>query len=401
MNINILENKKIAILGFGVTGQNIFDILKDIYPIDIINNKEVDGYEVILQDNVNINDYDLLIKSPGIWPDIKLLQEFNGVVTNEIELTYLFIKENNLNTNIIGITGTNGKTSATSFIAQSLNTKYKAIACGNIGTSPLKEIVKDNTYDYLVMELSSYQLNDINVFQPHLAIILNLSLDHIEYHENYKNYINAKYNLIKNLEPERIIVTKQASNEIFKHLHIQINEVNHVDIESPLSENVIDCANTLLTKLRFSNNEIIDCFSNFVNLEHRFEVVLSEPFVAINDSKATNVEATNMALSKIDKPTYLVLGGEPKQEDYTKLKLDNKNLKEIIVYGELIDHIDCSSFTVIPKFEDSITYCIKKINKDECLLLSPACASYDQFDNFEQRGNKFKELLVGDNLWNI
>ncbi len=409
MKISSLNNKKIAILGFGVTGQEVYKALSKNYDITIVNATAVEGYTTITATEV-INqgiEFDVIIKSPGVPYSNVLLQSTSAHITNDIELTYEVIQEQRLATQIVGVTGTNGKTTTTQFICDVINnSSAKAITCGNIGQSPLLVIEENLTVDYLVMELSSYQLKQVEQFKPDFGLFLNISPDHIDYHGDFSDYLNSKCNLFRNMNSDDKLVLDyemvSAHPEVewppFATYGVSGERLAKVSTIAMPKQNyrlIFD----LLASMNFADEFIINQLNNFKGLEHRLELVeTSYNFKAINDSKATNVNATNVAISNLNAPTVLIVGGSEKVEDYTLLDYQNENIKQVIAYGGTKDKFDFIPSVV--KFEDfteAVNYGISITKENEILLLSPACASFDQHRNYGERGNQFKSILKGTN----
>lgn len=409
MKISSLNNKKIAILGFGVTGQEVYQALRKNYDITIVNDTPVAGYDTLTATEV-INtgmDFDVIIKSPGVPYSNLLLQSSSALITNDIELTYEVINQYGLTTKIVGVTGTNGKTTTTQFISDVLNASgASAITCGNIGQSPLLVIDQNLRIDYLVMELSSYQLKQVSRFKPDYGLFLNISPDHIDYHGDFSDYLNSKCNLFKNmLATDKLVLDQTMVNQ---HPEISWPKFATYGVSDQRLEDVTTIAMPkqnyrlifdLLSSIGFADEFIIHQLNNFRGLEHRLELVETEyPFRAINDSKATNVNATNVAIKGLNAPTVLIVGGSEKVEDYTQLDSNNPNIRQVIAYGATRE-----KFNFIPnlvKFEDfseAVKYGISITNENEILLFSPACASFDQHKNYGERGNQFKSILKGTN----
>lgn len=407
MKISSLDNKKIAILGFGVTGQEVYKALGKSYDITIVNNTPVDGFETVTAESVidNGQDFDVIIKSPGVPYSNPLLTYSKASVTNDIELSYELIKDMKLNTKIVAVTGTNGKTTTTQFISDVLNAAgNKAIACGNIGQSPLYVLYTSLTVDYLVMELSSYQLKQVDKFHPDFGLFLNISPDHIDYHGNFEDYINSKCKLFTNMTNSDGLVLDYEM--VTNHTEIEWPQFATYGVDGDRLAQISTVAMPkqnytlifdLLTKLGIADEFIIQSINNFKGLEHRLELVDSNyPFKVINDSKATNVNATNVAISNLNKPTTLIVGGSEKVEDYTLLDYQNQYIKHVVAYGatrELFNFIP--NVIKIENFEQAVNNAISITGADEILLLSPACASFDQHKSYVHRGVQFKQIIKG------
>lgn len=405
MKISSLENKKIAILGFGVTGKEVFECLSNDYDLTIVNDVKVDGYETYTFEDVEkLNmDFDVIIKSPGVSYTHPLLNKTTAKITNDIELGYEYIKNKNLPIKIIGITGTNGKTTATHFIASVLNANgLIAKECGNIGQSPLKILAENETINYLVIELSSYQLKQVDKFHPNFGLFLNISADHIDYHGSFEDYLQSKCNLFKNMNEQDGLVIESSLIKNYQQIkwpnfatsgcsNLILEKLDTINMPVANCLLIID----LLQKIGIDKDSIIEQLNKFKGLEHRLErVETKHPFTVINDSKATNVNATNVAIANLKKPTVLIVGGSLKKEDYTLLNYKTPNIKVIIAYGEARDQFDFIPNVIkITSFKEAVLKALKLVEDDEILMLSPACASYDQHQDYAKRGEEFKKIV--------
>lgn len=405
MIINILENKKIAILGFGKTGSEVYKVLQNDYNDILLIDDNNDNCLTTDEALKFIDDIDVIIKSPGIDYQNELLQSFKGLVLNDIELAYLYIKEQRLDIEIIGITATNGKTTTVMMINDILNKfNYNSFACGNIGVSPLVILNSERSIDYLVMELSSFQLYKIKYFKCDYAMFINISQDHLSYHRTMLNYYMSKLNIINNMKEGTFVVGRSVlefyrvnsdkiDSDVLKDYNIDDEEIkfNNLHIHE---ENAI-LSYQLLQKIGLSKEEVFKLINKFNGIDHRMESVISKfPFDIINDSKATNIHATNSAIISMVKPTNLIIGGAYKEEDYTLLDYKNENIKNIIICGDNqknFNFIEDAIFVVTLK--DAIETALEIATEGEVILLSPASASFDEFENFEQRGNFFKDYI--------
>ncbi len=407
MKINSLNNKKIALLGFGVTGREVYKCLDSEYDITIINDNPVEGYDTKTAEDVTEVQYDVIIKSPGVPYSHPFLQARDCVITNDIELAYEVIKENKLDTKIIAITGTNGKTTTTQFISDVLSSAgYKSYTCGNIGQSPLLVLNQTLNVDYLVMELSSYQLKQVNNFHPDFGLFLNVSPDHIDYHGDFSDYLNSKCNLFKNMNSSDCLVLDEEMVSAHPEINWPEYAVGGVDDKLLAEVHTVSMPKqnyrlifNLLLKAGIASEFIINSLNNFAGLEHRLELVQNDLGIrVINDSKATNVNATNVAISNLNNPTTLIVGGSIKVEDYTLLDYQNSNLKKIIAYGAAKEKFAfIPTVELIDNFQEAVIYAIDNTESGETLLLSPACASFDQHPNYGERGKQFKQIIKGTN----
>ncbi len=379
---------------------------------------------------------DVVMKSPGIpdtAPIVKKLIAKGVPVISEIEFAAKFT-----NANIIGITGSNGKTTTTMLIEHVLSSGISGVTmAGNIGDSFAKAVLDSGT-DTFVLELSSFQLDGIKEFCPKIAVLTNLSPDHLDRYEySYEKYIASKFRLIKNqteydyfiydaddkdiknylkkYKPKAQCFPFSLENELkqgafIKNNHIVINMNNEQDIivsESSLSlkgkhntKNAM-AASMAARLVGIRKQTIRESLTNFQGVEHRLEMVLKINNVQyINDSKATNVNAAYFALEAVKTPVVWIVGGVDKGNDYSELyKLVNEKVKAIICLG-----VDNSR--IVASFENCVETIIEtqsmqeavKISyalgeRNDTVLLSPCCASFDLFENYEDRGNQFKAAV--------
>jgi UDP-N-acetylmuramoylalanine--D-glutamate ligase len=419
-------------MGFDVFVSD-FGKIKNNYKEVLILNKikfedEKHSEDLILNANV-------VMKSPGIpdkSPIVKKLKEVNVKVLSEIEFASQYT-----NAVTIGITGSNGKTTTTMLTHHLLKQGGLNVGiAGNIGKSFAWQVA-DGKYDYYVLELSSFQLDGIINYKPHIAIITNISPDHLDrYNYNYDEYIAAKFRitmnqteddfLIYDADDEAIInwlnknkvkaklvpfsLTKQFEFGAFEHnnnINININNDPFVMLTSYLSlegkHNVKNAlaATSVAQLLKIRKKAIRESLSDFQGVEHRLEKVLKIQNVQyINDSKATNVNATFFALDSMTTPTVWIVGGVDKGNDYDELlPLVNEKVKAIIclgvdnkkiidTFGDIVDEL--VEATSMP---EAVRLAYKLAEKGDTVLLSPACASFDLFENYEDRGRQFKEAV--------
>ena len=388
-------------------------------------------------------DCDLMIISPGVpyEADVLLKTRKKKIQTvSEIELAALFCKGN-----IIAITGTNGKTTTTSLCTHVLNNcGLKTYEAGNIGTafSEIALDVKEN--EFVSLEVSSFQLDLIDKFKPKVAVILNITPDHLNRYQNkFENYINSKLRIFKNQDQNDFLILNyddttlndsvknsndkktvskrkdfyfSLSNDqpngcsvkngkvIFKKDGKKLFECSVSDINLKGEHNIANAMAVITIAKLFNadNKKIIEALSSFKGVEHRLELVRVIGGVKfINDSKATNVDSVWYALRSFDEPIFLILGGQDKGNDYNKIKdlVKNKVVK-IYAIGSSADKVFnfFHSFVKVEikqSLEEVIHAANNEARQNEVVLLSPACASFDMFDNYEHRGKVFKEAVNG------
>lgn len=407
--------------------------IKDKYKQVLENNGiewEAEGHseEKILSANV-------VMKSPGIPETASIVQKLieKGVtVISEIEFASKYT-----DATIVGITGSNGKTTTASLTYKLLKDGGLNVALGgNIGKS-FAEQVAEGTYENYVLELSSFQLDGIKKFAPHIAVLTNLSPDHLDrYNYKYENYIASKFRITMNQtaddyfiydaddveiikwlsqnpiksQPLPFSVKKELEQGAFKRNNEIILKINNTEFTMPIAtigiqgeHNVKNAmaASTVATLLRIRKQTIRESLEGFQGVEHRLEKVLKiNNVLYINDSKATNVNATFFALDSMENPTVWIVGGVDKGNDYSELlPLVNEKVKAIICLG--VDNqkiIDAFGNVVDTLYEtDSMAAAVKLAyslaERNNTVLLSPACASFDLFENYEDRGRQFKDAI--------
>lgn len=379
-----------------------------------------------------ILECDLIVKSPGLPSELAVLKKAAAKkipVLSEIDFALGFIKPKK----IIAVTGTNGKTTTTTLIYKIIKNYYKnAVVAGNIGF-PLSSVTdKINKDTVLVLELSSYQLEDSPDFRPDISVLLNITPDHIKHHKTMKNYVLAKANIFKNQKQGDFIVfnyddkylkkiiplnnkssfpfnfTKQNHNCIYykdSAFHI-IHKNKKIDFKAQVKipgrhniDNIL--ASTAAAYLAgVSVDSIKKTISSFKGVEHRIEFVKEIKGVKYyNDSKGTNVDSTKVALESFDKNIHLILGGQDKGSPYKPIyNLIKNKVKNIILIGEATPIIEKELKGAAPIYKTgTIENAVKKLQsltkESDVVLFSPACASFDQFKNFEHRGKTFKKII--------
>ncbi len=408
--------------------------IKPIYEKELIDN-QID-FESAKHSLELILNADEVMKSPGI-PEknevVKAIRAKGIPVISEVELAYRFKGDSK----IVAITGSNGKSTTTSLIYHICKTAGLDCALvGNIGYSFAKQVAEDPKPLY-VAEISSFQLDDIKDFRADVSVLLNITEDHLDRYEyKFENYINSKFKIIQNqtkedyfiyCEDDEVIMNKlrlltihtnplpfSMKHEVKKGGYIKGDQMMLRIQEERVSMSIYDFAlkgkhnnyNTMAagiaaTTLGIRKEKIREAVKNFHSLEHRMEFVAMVRGVEfINDSKATNVNSTWYALESMTKPTVLVLGGTDKGNDYTLIEeLVKEKVKAIVCMG-----LDNSK--IIEAFKDIVPVIVetdsakKAVNtsfklaaKGDVVLLSPACASFDLFKNYEDRGTQFKEAV--------
>ena len=440
--------KRIVILGAGESGTGAAVLAKkqgfEVFVSDIgtikssyketLFNYEIEWEEEQPTERLILNA-DEIIKSPGISEKsdiVQLARKKEIPVISEIEFAgrYTTAKK-------VCITGSNGKTTTTSLLHHML--RKAGLNCGmagNVGKSFAMQVATKE-YDYYVLELSSFQLDGMYEFKPDIAILLNITPDHLDHYAyNMQNYVESKFRITRNLseddffiycsddevtlaELERIVMRakqlefslkKEVKQGAFVAKDKMVIRVNKTETEVPLSEIQITGKHNIYNSMAASiasrvldiKKDIIrESLKDFSGVEHRLERFIKVHGIEfINDSKATNVNSTWYALECMTAPTIWIVGGVDKGNDYTELVplvkekvksiiclgVDNKKIHD--AFGELVDHIEDAG-----SMKEAVQKAYKQGTKEDVVLLSPACASFDLFKNFEDRGEQFKKCV--------
>ena len=377
---------------------------------------------------------DIVMKSPGIpdkVPLVKQIHETGIQVISEIEFASKFTQAT-----IVGITGSNGKTTTATLTHHILKQELNVGLAGNIGDSFAKQILEDDFKNY-VLEISSFQLDDIVDFKPKIAVLLNITPDHLDrYDYKFENYIESKFRIAMNQTNDDYFIYDADDEVIVNHLKnnpvqstllpfslektiengayldkenikitIDNNQIimptNNLTLEGKHNIKNAMAASTVAHLLKIRKQTIRESLENFQGVEHRLEHVLKiNKVLYINDSKATNVNATYFALESMDAPTVWIVGGVDKGNNYEELfPFVNEKVKAIVClgvdneklfnnFGNMVDVIIETQF-----MSEAVKIAYKLAESGDNVLLSPACASFDLFENYEDRGRQFKNAV--------
>ena len=418
----ILNLKKFSFLvyGLGLTGCSVIKYFKKNKIVnycvwdDNIKLKKSYQNKAVINLSKSLAEVDFIILSPGIslkkTKYKKNLIAYKKKIITDIDLLYL----SNANLKSVVVTGSNGKSTVCKIISHLLKkNKFGVKLGGNIGTPVLSLNNKKN--NFFIIEASSFQLSHSQFIKPNYAILLNITNDHLDWHGSMQEYIKSKLKIFNFQEKNDFaLINKKFDNKFKKNkylgklISLKLNEYKKVKsqirndyLKSKINDENMKFVYTFSNLLKISNKSFIKSMNTFEGLAHRYEIFLRKKNVTfINDSKATSFESSKLALAN-GKNIYWILGGLPKPKDKLNLKNLKKNIIKSYLIGKNINYFRKQlkgkvNFSITRNLSNSIIkilYDIKLSKRiDNIVLLSPAAASFDQFKNFENRGNQFKNL---------
>ncbi len=445
-----LLGKEVLIIGLGISGLSTIKALNNLGAnISVMDSKNEEDLKDILtniQDIsikkyfgtniIDLNKVDLIVKSPGVPPNAEIIQKArknNIEIITDIELAFRLSPTEK----IITITGTNGKTTTTTLVGEILKrAKFNTYIVGNIGVGILQEIVKSKPEDVFVVEASSFQLEDIKQFRPKVSLVLNISPDHLDWHGSYENYINAKKNIFKNQgENDYIILNYDdkiirnfkkeiSANIIWFSLLQKLSRGIYLDGEDIIiNDGIRENQLMSITDIRILGKHNLEnilgsigiCYAmgidseiikqgieDFKGVEHRLEYVTEKKGICFyNDSKGTNPEASIKAIEAISTPIILIAGGYDKGVSFENfIKSFENKVKSLILLGETKEQIKNTAieygfqnYYLVDNMDEAVGLGYKLGRKGDSVLLSPACASWGMYKNFEERGKEFKKAV--------
>ena len=439
----MFENKKIFILGMARSGYEAAKLLNDYnneiivtdgkeQKEELVSELESLGVKVIItSDQLSLLDdsFDYVIKNPGIKydnPVVVKAKELGIKVINEIEMAYSFLDKS---VNIIGVTGSNGKTTTTTLISEFMKNSFDNVYLGgNIGI-PLSNFVRDiKPNSYLVLEISDHQLCDMYDFKTNVSVLTNITPTHLDFHKSYEVYQMTKKKIFNNHTSDDLAVINKDDEVSMKitgdikstkvyYGHDKTNlayydeegiyydgklviKLDDIILKGKHNYQNIMGAIIAVKKYGVTDEVIQKVLKEFKGVEHRLEYVDTINGVTYyNDSKATNCVSTITALNSFNQPTILLLGGYDRGHSFHDLDDSMKNVKCVVCFGETKNRIEefCNDLNIKCYKNDTLKEAMNVV-KDICtpgdvVLLSPACASWDQYDRFEDRGDEFKNLV--------
>ncbi|WP_367006004.1 UDP-N-acetylmuramoyl-L-alanine--D-glutamate ligase [Streptococcus sp. ZY19097] len=439
-SVKTFENKKVLVLGLAKSGEAAARLLTKLKAIVTVNDgkpfDENPSAQALLEDGIKVicgshplelldENFELMVKNPGIRYDnpmvARALEKGIPVIT-EVELAYLISEAP-----IIGITGSNGKTTTTTMIADVLNNGGQSgLLSGNIGFPASKVAQTATAQDTLVMELSSFQLMGVESFHPHIAVITNLMPTHIDYHGSFEDYVAAKWNIQKNMTDADFMVlnfNQDLSKELAQKTQatvVPFSTFERVDgaylengtlyfkgeavmkadeIGVPGSHNIENALATIaVAKLSgIANDAIKETLSHFGGVKHRLQALGEVRGVKFyNDSKSTNILATQKALSGFDNSkVILIAGGLDRGNEFDELVPDIAGLKLMVILGESAPRVNRAAdkagvaYVDAKDVAEASHLAFENASTGDIVLLSPANASWDMYKNFEVRGDEF------------
>lgn len=444
----MFEKEKILILGFARSGYEAAKFLiqrgnevilndaksEDAQDISKVNELKELGVTLIFgshPDDLLDDSFDYLIKNPGVPIDHKYVlraKELEIEVINEAEMAYRLLPAD---VKIVGITGTNGKTTTTTLTYNILREAFgeKVILAGNIGY-PLCSFLNNLENDsIIVMEVSCQQLENMKDFKPNIAVMTNLSPAHIDFFKNYDNYKNVKLKLFKNQTENDVAILNIENSDVMEGTKNILADSKYFSSSNSINgsyfndgkiyyydefildssklliagkHNIENCMSAIMVAREFDvSNEIIrKVLSEFKGVEHRLEFVDNfEGRLFYNDTEATNIKCTQIALASFDKPIILILGGLERGQDFNELSSYMKNVKAIVAIGQCRNRVlEYGMSQNIPTYSyehltDGFDKCVEVSNSGDIILLSPASASWDQYKECEVRGAEFKRKV--------
>lgn len=435
----MIENKNILIMGFGVTGKTALRFLKEfpckIYVYD--SNQDLHKLNVeedfIIFKEEDLDDIDLIVKSPGIYPFHELLEkarEKNIEIISDIELSYRNLKTEN----VIAVTGTNGKTTTTTILGDILRRVAKTYVVGNIGRGILEITKEASDDDYVVIEASSFQLEDTIKFKPHIGVLTYVTSDHLDWHKTRQNYVDAKFKIFKNQDENDFAILNYEDKDLAEEYKLKAEKyyfsmekigdkgayvdngkiyfnngekteevLDIKDIKIPGEHNVRNIMAAIIAckLLNIDLDLIKKSILSFTGVEHRIEFVREVDGVKYyNDSKGTNPDSTEVAVAAMDGDVVLIAGGYDKGADFDNLIEKSKDkIKTAILFGETAEKISNSckksgvEFYITEDLKKAVELARKLSSSGDDVLLSPACASWDMYKSYEIRGQHFKDLV--------
>ncbi len=443
-----LRDRNILVVGLARTGISTARFLKErgaiVAATDILPASQIKGIDDLRSNGIEVEtgghsikrflNAHLIILSPGVPPDIEPLKEARkkGVeIISEVELAFNFIKEP-----IVAIAGTNGKTTTTTLIGKILESGgNKVFVGGNIGLPLIEYVASNQSADYIVVEVSSFQLEGTRKFRPHIAVLLNITEDHLDRYASFDEYAAAKFRLFENMEEGDVAIVNNDDPIIKSQVASRKSQVRTFSFSSSRileegiyykNENIVyymggekesyPTANFKLKGIHnienimasiaaakacgVSRDAILKTIEEFKGLPHRMELIREINGTSYyNDSKGTNIGALQKSLEGLNAPVILIAGGKDKGGDYRVLNdLIKNKVRHLILLGEAQNKIrdafkGLTDIVTVESLKEAVDIASNKAEKGDVVLLSPACSSFDMFKDYKERGEVFRRLV--------
>lgn len=443
------NGKRVIVVGLAKSGVSAIKVLHELGAVVTVTDIKTEGQLMEIIEEIrpfvtqmvlgkhpeNLGTYEIAVMSPGVpldLPFVEAMRQANIQIIGEIELAYILCKGK-----FVGITGTNGKTTTTALtgeIFEHSDTPYFVV--GNIGLPAVSKALECNENTVMVTEISSFQLETVHAFRAKVAAVLNLTPDHLNRHKTMENYIDGKARIFENQSKEDHLVLNY-DDELTRNLKSRAKGTVHMfsristlgqsafikegrlylncfGVEEPLclvsdmhifgrhnEENALAAA--LIARLAgVSTQAIVQGLKSFKGVAHRIEFISEiEGRKFYNDSKGTNPDSTVCAIEAMVSPTHLIAGGYNKDSDFTPIfKVFGNKVKTLILMGATKDKLaevakafNFDEVVFATNMEEAVQLAFESSNSGEAILLSPACASWDMYDNFEQRGDHFRACV--------
>lgn len=437
----MIKNKKVFVLGMGKSGVSVARLLaKDNHvlitdvkcdALETIKELEALGVNVIItkeQDEIFDDSYDYVVKNPGVkidHPVVLKANKFKVPIITELEVAYRYLPE----VKIVGITGSNGKTTTTIIAYEFLKKAGLPVhLAGNIGYPLCNQIDDIKKGDIIVIEVSSHQLVNLDTFKANIAVLTNLFKVHLDFFGTYEKYKLNKLKIFNNQKADDVAIlnyddkevheltknikaqkkyfsSKEEANIYIKDGYIiyggeNVVSISDIRVKGTHNYDNIMAAILIAKEFNVSNSVIKEVLNNFAGVEHRIEFVTKlNGREFYNDSKATNVDSTITALKSFDNEVVLILGGLDRGHSFDPLIPYLSNVKHIVCYGETKERIkefaikNNIDVTVTDNLDEATRAAYNISLEGDTILFSPACASWDQYKNFEERGDDFKKIV--------
>lgn len=412
----VYKNKKVTVVGLARSGLAAARLLKTLGAQVRVTEKNqslalLQAAEALKKEDISVevgkhsrsfvDGSDLVVVSPGVSDEAEpccWAQDLRIEIISEIELAASVCAAP-----IIAITGTNGKTTTTTLVGEIIKASgRKCFVLGNIGQPFSQYVSYVKPEDFISLEVSSFQLEAIKQFHPKVAVILNLTPDHLDRYRSMEEYLAAKKRIFMNQGEDDWLILNHKDEVLFKiapEAKSQVLYFNKSAAEGDFNPNELAVL-AVAQVLQIERKIVLDVFKNFKGVEHRMEFVREFNGIEfVNDSKATNIDSTIWALTNIKKPAILIAGGRDKGSNFSSIaSLVKEKIEHVVLVGEAAERIEAAwhgivPMTVVQTFSEAVKFAAEKASWGGMVLFSPMCKSFDMFTDYEHRGRTFKQLV--------